>query len=157
MQFLEDVVNSSLLSKALMVVAVITALVVLPSVENALGQAPPGVAPGRANQPSHAHPGVPGRPASKPATSTAPADPNAPKIRCDEMTFDFGEALSGSVVEHTYVIRNEGKSPLELLGVRPSCGCTVIPNYDKVIAPGGEGKLTAKTTLPKVFQVAAAT
>lgn len=136
-------------------------LMVLSGAETALGQAPPGVSPGSGAQPGPDRPSFPSnargnariRPASRPATSTAPADPNAPKFRCDEIVRDFGEAFSGDVVEHTYVIRNEGKSPLELLSVKPICGCTVVPNYDKVIAPGGEGKLTAKLTTPKTFQV----
>ncbi|MDM8004699.1 MAG: DUF1573 domain-containing protein [Phycisphaerae bacterium] len=136
MRSLEVVVRQDIVSRTLMILGVLSVLAALLGADEVMGQAHPGV--------------VPGRPAA-PATATAPADPNAPKLRCDETTFDFGEAWSGDVVEHAYVIHNDGKSPLEVLGVRSSCGCTVV-DYDKVIAPGGEGKVTAKLTVPKAFQ-----
>lgn len=121
------------MSKELIILAASLVFTTLPGAGEVKGQVPPGVAP------------VP------PASSVAPADPNGPKLRCDENTFDFGDAWSGTVVEHAYVIHNDGKSPLELLNVKTTCGCTVV-DYDKVIAPGGQGKVTVKLTLSKAVQ-----
>lgn len=62
-------------------------------------------------------------------------DPNAPSISIPESSYDFGEVkLSGGKVERSFVIKNEGKSPLVFLGLNTSCGCTSA----KVITSGGE-------------------
>ncbi len=130
LRLVEAVVIRGFVSRMSAAAAVLSVVLLLSGAERTWGQAAPGVAPGR-------------RPATRPAASTAPADPNAPKLRCDELIHDFGEVWSGEQVEHAYVIHNDGKSPLELLNVRPSCGCTVV-DFDKVIAPGGQGKVTVK-------------
>lgn len=65
-----------------------------------------------------------------------------PKIRVDQLEHDFGEIIQGAVVKHTFIIKNEGDSPLEI-NARPSCGC-VTPYFDKVIEPGKEGRIEAE-------------
>lgn len=140
MQLLEAVVNSGLKLRAIQVLVALSILAVLPM--GILGQ----------NVGQHAHPAQPGTAVQVPPTTTAPADPNAPKLRCDETTHDFGEVWSGEIVEHAYVIHNDGKSPLELLNVRASCGCTVV-DFDKVIAPGSTGKATAKLNTTRMAQM----
>lgn len=65
-----------------------------------------------------------------------------PRFSIDVMEHDFGEITQGSVVKHTFKIRNTGDAPLEITA-RPSCGC-VVPKYDNVIAPGQEGSLEAQ-------------
>lgn len=132
----EVVVTKGVVSRALMILAVLSLFTALSGNGEVMGQAHPGVAPGRP---------------VAPATSTAPADPNAPKLRCDEATYDFGETWSGEVIEHAYVIHNDGKSPLEILNVSRTCNCTAV-DYDKVIAPGGEGKVTIKLTISRSAQ-----
>lgn len=79
------------------------------------------------------------------AAATAPAGGAAagvPKLRCDKPVFEFKEVWAGESVTATYIIHNDGKAPLEILSVKPSCGCTVA-KYDKVIGPGYSGKVTA--------------
>lgn len=80
-----------------------------------------------------------------------------PKFRCDQTTYEFPETWAGDKVEHTFVVHNDGTAPLEILEVKPGCGCTVAKDYDKVIAPGASGKIpftlntgmnTAKLTKP---------
>ncbi len=46
-------------------------------------------------------------------------------------------ADTGSSVEHTCVLRNEADVDLEILKVRPACGCTAANLSDKIIPPGG--------------------
>lgn len=55
---------------------------------------------------------------------------------------DFGVVNKGQRVTHDFKIRNAGDATLEITEVRPSCGCTVA-EFDKTIAPGQEGKITA--------------
>lgn len=64
-----------------------------------------------------------------------------PMITVDEPAFDAGEVEQGSVIEHTFVIANSGDETLRILGVRPSCGCTVAQDYDREIAPGESGRI----------------
>jgi hypothetical protein len=44
-------------------------------------------------------------------------------------------------VYHEFVFTNEGNGPLEIVAVKPSCGCTTAGDYEKIIAPGGKGKI----------------
>jgi len=65
-----------------------------------------------------------------------------PKIKIEPMEYDFGEITQGAVVKHTFIVKNEGDAPLEIMA-RPSCGC-VTPYFDKVIEPGKEGRIEAE-------------
>lgn len=86
----------------------------------------------------------PAAPAATPAAvATAPAQTQpagpAPKFRCDEPDYKFGEVWAMEKVEHTFIVHNDGQADLTI-EARPTCGCTVA-EYDKVIAPGGQGKV----------------
>ena len=62
--------------------------------------------------------------ATSPATNSAAPAPEAalaPKIVCDESTFDFGEKNNTEVIEHDYPIRNTGTLSLEIRDVHASC------------------------------------
>ncbi|NLG35991.1 MAG: DUF1573 domain-containing protein [Lentisphaerae bacterium] len=82
--------------------------------------------------------------------SRAPAQeppPLAPKIVCDQTVYDFGQRDNSEVVEHHYVIRNEGSLSLEIRGVRATCGCTAVKPEQNVIPPGGETKIQVRLNL----------
>jgi Protein of unknown function (DUF1573) len=64
-----------------------------------------------------------------------------PKLAIDSFEHSFGTIKAGTPLTHTFKIKNDGKSPLEITNVAPSCGCTTS-NYDKVIAPGQTGGIT---------------
>ncbi len=89
----------------------------------------------------------PNEPAA-PAAPTAPGD--GPRIVVEEPVKDLGDLWIGDVIEHYWVIKNEGKAPLNIKDVKASCGCTAIPDYDKVIAAGATGKIGAKLDTAKV-------
>ncbi len=55
---------------------------------------------------------------------------------------DVGKVPRGQEIQHEFLIRNLGNEPLEITDVDPSCGCTVA-SYDRTVAPGGTGKVTA--------------
>ncbi|MCA1580483.1 MAG: DUF1573 domain-containing protein [Acidobacteria bacterium] len=83
----------------------------------------------------------------KPAARAKAADPKAkaavvaaPKIEVIPETKDAGIVAKGQVIETTFLIKNNGGSDLMINDARPGCGCTVA-NFDKVIKPGGEGKV----------------
>ena len=66
----------------------------------------------------------------------------APRLTLTEPIKDFGTVPKGEVLDWSFEIRNTGTTDLEILSARPACGCTVA-DYDKVIAPGQTGKVTA--------------
>ena len=51
-------------------------------------------------------------------------DPNAPKIEVLEKNFDFGKITLSDVAKHEFKIKNIGKNPLIITGIRTSCHCT---------------------------------
>ena len=71
---------------------------------------------------------------------------SGPSLVVDEPIRDVGIVESGATVRHTFVLRNEGDARLEIREVDPDCGCTVV-DYDRRIAPGGSGEITADVDL----------
>src|SRR4030095_2808574 len=65
-----------------------------------------------------------------------------PKIVAAEPIKDMGTVAKGEKIVNDFLIRNEGDAVLEIMNVRPACGCTVA-EFDKTIAPGQTGKIHA--------------
>jgi hypothetical protein len=74
----------------------------------------------------------------------------APKAVVDHMKAEVGEVLEVQDIERTFTIKNAGDAELQILNVKPGCGCSVA-DYDKVIPPGGEGKIRAHIYGAKIF------
>jgi hypothetical protein len=66
---------------------------------------------------------------------------------CERPEFDFGERESDGAVEHDFVIRNAGDVTLQILGLRPTCGCLVPKFTERLIPPGGAATITVQFTL----------
>ena len=66
----------------------------------------------------------------------------APRLTVVDPVKDFGTVAKGDKLDWTFTVKNTGTSDLEIINVRPSCGCTVA-DFDKVIKPGQTGKVTA--------------
>ncbi len=64
-----------------------------------------------------------------------------PRLVAPETSRDFGKVFEDKALSHTFVIKNEGQAPLRVEDVDPDCACTVA-DYDRVIPPGGQGKIT---------------
>ena len=67
----------------------------------------------------------------------------APRAQFAELAFDFGKVKSSEKPKHEFVVTNVGSLPLEILEVKPGCGCTVLGTCDKQIQPGKTGKIDA--------------
>lgn len=76
-----------------------------------------------------------------PAPSARAAE-GAPKAVVAEPVVDAGEVPVGERVEAEFTLENRGTAPLEIVRVRPACGCTVA-EYDETIAPGATGSVRA--------------
>ncbi len=66
-----------------------------------------------------------------------------PKLVIASPEHAFGKVKPGTPLTHTFKVRNEGKTNLEIQSVSPACGCTAA-NFDKVVSPGKEGGITLK-------------
>ncbi len=77
------------------------------------------------------------------AATVAPA----PKIVCEDPTFDFGTLDNSQSVLHDFAIRNDGDLTLEIIRAKPSCGCTVANISQKLIEPGQSAVISAKLNL----------
>ncbi len=89
-----------------------------------------------------------------PGTGSTPSGPQ-PKIEVENPAYDFGTALEGTTVKHTFKIKNVGASPLLVGGVKTSCGCTAAQPTKTNLAPGEETEIAASvdTRFQKGHQV----
>jgi hypothetical protein len=73
--------------------------------------------------------------------STPPVDlANAPKIELVSKKIDFGKVQPDKKIVREFVVKNVGKSVLNIASVAPSCGCTTV-DFPKTIAAGKSGKI----------------
>jgi len=72
---------------------------------------------------------------------------HAPRITCEQPTYDFGEMDNTSKVDHTFMIKNEGDLTLVISRVKPACGCTVANLSTKEIPPGETATLSTTLSL----------
>jgi len=70
-----------------------------------------------------------------PGGNSAPPG-RAPKAVVANPLYDFGAALEGTMVSHTFTIKNNGQGYLDIRGVKTSCGCTTGNPSKMHIAPG---------------------
>jgi hypothetical protein len=56
-------------------------------------------------------------------------------------THDFGEVQVGSDTQAHVCLHQHGSATLEILQVRPSCGCTTAGEWEKRVEPGATGRI----------------
>ncbi|MGB9678322.1 MAG: DUF1573 domain-containing protein, partial [Candidatus Ratteibacteria bacterium] len=67
---------------------------------------------------------------------TATSFLKSPKIKIEPKFYNFGEVLPGKKIVYSFVIKNEGNTPLIVTKIRKSCGyCTEIKLKKRVIPP----------------------
>ena len=68
-----------------------------------------------------------------------------PNISFEESEHNFGDIEEkGGKVSHKFMFTNNGKNPLRILSVKPSCGCS-SPDWTKdEIKPGNQGYIIAE-------------
>lgn len=120
-----------------------------PPVNSSAGAAKPPVTGNKAQAPAQAQvgPPVPAPAAPQGPTPTVQLKPGeVPKVEFDTPVYDFGKMKSGKDIEHDFWFHNTGNGPLEIVQVKPSCGCTTTHQYDKVVEPGKSGKIPIKVS-----------
>jgi hypothetical protein len=81
--------------------------------------------------------------AEQAASAPAAAGTGASAVKAAEPSYDFGKAWAGDAVSHTFKLTNPGGAPLAIKNVSAGCGCTVIKDYSKSVAPGSTWELPA--------------
>ena len=72
------------------------------------------------------------------------AQVSGPMISFDMETIDYGDITKGSNGIRTFTFENTGDAPIEIQGVRSSCGCTIPKKPDAPIEPGKKGEITVR-------------
>ena len=78
-----------------------------------------------------------------------PKDYSPPVLHIEEPAYTWGTALQGEVIKHSFVIENKGGSPLKIVKVKPSCGCTTVDKPSQPIEPGKSGVVTLQIDTKK--------
>jgi hypothetical protein len=66
-----------------------------------------------------------------------------PRASVDNPTFNFGSIAQGKNVEHVFILKNNGDTPLTVGQVTTSCGCTVADVSSRNIPPGKRSDIRA--------------
>ena len=64
-----------------------------------------------------------------------------PHLEVNHDYFYFGYMPFNAIVQHHYWIRNTGVDTLQIVKVKPGCGCTAAPISNEQIAPGDSAEL----------------
>jgi hypothetical protein len=72
------------------------------------------------------------------------AQASGPMISFDMETIDYGDITKGSNGVRTFTFENTGDAPLDIQGVRSSCGCTIPKKPEAPIEPGKKGEITVR-------------
>jgi hypothetical protein len=77
---------------------------------------------------------------SKPPADETPIPSNInegpPSISFDNVSRDFGTVIEDTLLTHTFYLTNRGSENLEILSIRPSCGCTAATTSANTVLPG---------------------
>ncbi len=70
-------------------------------------------------------------------------DSNSPRIQFEREIYDFGIAGQEREISHDFVFKNVGNSPLQIKGLRTSCGCVAALSSGETIQRGEAGMIHA--------------
>lgn len=74
-----------------------------------------------------------------------------PRLVIESTIHQFGDVAPGTPLEYAFEIKNTGDAPLQILKVKPACGCTTS-EYDTTIAPGGTGHVALAVKYTKHYK-----
>ncbi|MCH2107659.1 MAG: DUF1573 domain-containing protein, partial [Planctomycetes bacterium] len=94
--------------------------------------------------PADATAGEGSAPAPRPTPAPAPMPrptTAGPKLGFDAVRHDFGKVDDTVEYKYGFTFRNDGNEVLEIIEVKPSCGCTTTELEKMTYAPGEEGAI----------------
>ncbi len=60
------------------------------------------------------------------------ADEPSPRLEVDQSEYEFGQAIEGRSIDHTFVLTNTGDADLVIERIKPACGCTSARQIENV-------------------------
>ena len=66
-----------------------------------------------------------------------------PKVSVQQSDYDFGEAIQNDIVNHSFVLTNNGGDVLKIRDVKASCGCTAVKPDKNELKPGESTQIKA--------------
>ena len=66
-----------------------------------------------------------------------------PKVSVQQSDYDFGEAIQNDIVNHSFILTNNGGDVLKILDVKASCGCTAVKPDKNELKPGESTQIKA--------------
>ena len=78
------------------------------------------------------------------------AEEGKPKIKFDDLIFDFGTTTQVQSVTGKFHYQNDGNGVLEISKPKPSCGCTVAGVDPSTLKPGDRGELAFSLNLSNI-------
>lgn len=114
--------------------AILASILVVPAtVATALADDPKPVA-----KPAQSAPiGIP-----KPTVVLKPGE--MPAATFEMPVHDFGRIQADTELVYDFKFKNTGTGPLEILRVKPGCGCTTAGEYTRIVKPGESGTIPIK-------------
>ena len=64
-----------------------------------------------------------------------------PLAQASDPVYDFGDVYNGTMVKHTFRLKNAGTAPLIIGAVRTSCGCTAAQPTKSDLLPGEDSAI----------------
>ncbi len=142
----------SVMGVALIVFATAQGQEAKPSAEQSQPAKPDAKSAPPARQPTS--PEAPPGPAPKGTNPYAPTvvlkPGEVPAVKFDTPSHNFGRVKAGTEIKHDFWFTNTGTGPLEILRVKPSCGCTQAGQHDRVVLPGETGKIPIRVDSNKL-------
>ncbi len=77
------------------------------------------------------------------------AETNAPSLVCVEPKYDFGRVYADAVVQHQFILTNQGPRVVNIGRVHAACGCTKTTVTTNTVAPGGTAVLSVELDIKK--------
>ncbi len=78
-----------------------------------------------------------------------PTNFSPPILLIEQPDFDWGSALQGEIMRHSFTIENKGGAPMTITQVKPGCGCTTAAKPEKPIEPGQKDVVTLEIDTKK--------
>ena len=67
-----------------------------------------------------------------------------PNVQTEELLYDFGFAEHQQTITHTFLLKNIGKQPIDILDVQASCTCTAVLLSETTVLPNQTAEIAAK-------------
>jgi hypothetical protein len=65
-----------------------------------------------------------------------------PLLVVQQPLYDFGEEPTGALIEHEFILENQGDENLKIKNIKTSCGCTTPSNKTMLLKPGEKKPLS---------------